>query len=60
MFGMGTGVAPPLESPGKPISGYRLSKSLGGLGATYTQIQRDVLPLVNSKVKPHGRLVLVS
>ena len=53
MFGMGTGVAPSLWSPGKLNS---QTESSGCCAATTLESMNDA----KSMVKPHGRLVPVS
>ena len=63
VFGMGTGVAPPLRSPGSGLE-YLATK---GTKLRLSAVERRRMvrtgrtsPRVNFMVKPHGRLVPVS
>jgi hypothetical protein len=71
VFGMGTGVAPPLMSPGssfeylahRPLvsSGLRFAEAPKGRRRVHvSRVRRETLLSVNFMVKPHGRLVPVS
>ena len=72
VFGMGTGVAPPLMSPGISMNIFRLRpEGYGGPAEAPEERRRGhwvlrfvrrsrALLSVNLMVKPHGRLVLVS
>ena len=62
VFGMGTGVAPPLRSPGKLTYSFprQLAVNTGNSAVQESRVTVFDSRLKYFMVKPHGRLVLVS